>query len=91
VKGAAQVASHLPSLHDVLPFSGVGQVVLHSPQCCRSRAVSTQAALQLSMPAAHESVQRPAEQTLPAWQWLAHAPQCAGLLLGSTQSPPQST
>jgi hypothetical protein len=81
----------LPLLHEAVPFNSDGHEVLHPPQCCTSSVVSTQAALQLSMPAAHESLQRPDEQTFPAGQWLPHAPQCAGLLLGSTHWPAHST
>jgi hypothetical protein len=81
----------LPLLQAAMPFKSEGQDVLQPPQCCTSRAVSTQAALQLSMPGAQASRHWPDEQTLPAGQCLPHAPQWAGLVLGSTHFPAHST
>jgi hypothetical protein len=90
-KGALQVSSHVPPLHELSPFNSEGQALLHAPQFCTSLVVSTHAALQFSIPSAHESVHLPDEQTLPAGQWLPQPPQCAGLLVGSTHCPAHST
>jgi hypothetical protein len=64
--------------------------LLQPPQCRASLLMSTQAAAQLRAGARHESVQRPAEHTLPVGQRVPQAPQFAGSLSTSTQSPPQS-
>jgi hypothetical protein len=74
-KGELQISWHVPSLHELEPFNSAGHVLLQAPQCCTSLVVSTQAALQFNMPAAHESVHLPEEQTLPGAQWFPQAPQ----------------
>jgi hypothetical protein len=74
-----------PPLHAGAPCSVSLHILAHSPQLAASLATSTQAPLQLSVPAGQLSLQLPPLHTSAGAQALPHAPQWAGSLAVLTQ------
>jgi hypothetical protein len=74
---------HTEPVHTAAPCCGAGHAFSQLPQWAAEVAVSTHAPLQFRVPLGQESVQCPAEQTLPAAHAVLQSPQWAGSLLRS--------
>ncbi len=77
-------------LHTAVAFAELGQETSQLPQWLGSRVVSTHAPVQLVVPGGHCVTQRPSAHICPSAHASKQPPQCAKLVLVSTQALPQS-
>jgi hypothetical protein len=82
---ASQRTPHVLAPQTGVACAPVGHAVVHDPQAIGSDAMSRQLPLHAISPVPQEAWQVPIEQTWPAAQACAHAPQLAGSTWVSTQ------
>jgi len=88
-KPSVHAKSQVESLHSALPWFGLGQAVLQSPQWVALEERSRHAPLQLLRVDSQLVLHLPPEHTRPASQVFSHSPQFCGSLSRSTQRSPQ--
>ncbi len=91
---SAEPGSQVPTAHAPATHAATALRLTHvcpqAPQFATSRWRSRQVPPQSLAPTPHESWQVPMAHTRPVGQARPHPPQCATLVFGSTQNPPQT-